>query len=112
MITKGANKLMECCEVMMLTMLPRSRHGEEIPEPVAQAMKNSGGMTANYNRINEIAIDLNKRLESARKIRVVTDSGTDITFGGDVIAVIHLDGIIKEPHLYVDGDNFILSFDN
>jgi leucyl aminopeptidase (aminopeptidase T) len=265
------------CEVMILTMLPRSGHGEEIPEPVAQAMKNSdvviapttfslthtqarinackagarvasmpgitekmmvsGGMTADYDRINEIAIDMNKRLETARKIRVVTDSGTDITFdlegckwyldtgicrepgrnsnlpageiyiapkdangvfvvdgsmssfgildspleftvkeryvtnikgknaeklnsildkvgkkarniaefgiginpearlignvledekvggtihialgdnstfGGDVIAGIHLDGIIKEPHLYVDGEKFILSFD-
>ena len=265
------------CEVMILTMLPRSRHGEEIPEPVAQAMKNSdvviapttfslthtqarinackagarvasmpgvtenmmeyGGMTANYDRINEFAIDLNKRLENVKKIRVMTDSGTDITFdlegckwymdtgichepgcnsnlpageiyiapkdangifvvdgsmsgfglldspleftvkkryvinikgkhaqmlnsmldkvgkkarniaefgiginpearlignvledekvggtvhialgdnstfGGDVIAGIHLDGIIKEPHLYVDGEKFILSFD-
>jgi leucyl aminopeptidase (aminopeptidase T) len=265
------------CEAMILTMLPRSRHGEEIPEPVAQAMKYSdvviapttfslthtqakinackagarvasmpgitenmmtnGGMTANYDRINEIAIDLNKKLETARRIRVVTDSGTDITFdlegckwymdtgmchepgcssnlpagelyiapreangvfvvdgsmssfgildspleftvkkryvtnikgkdaqilnsildkvgnkakniaefgiginpearlignvledekvggtvhialgdnsafGGDVIAGIHLDGIIKEPHLYVDGEKFILSVD-
>ena len=266
------------CDVMILTMLPRSRHGEEIPLPVAQAMKNSdvviapttfslthtqakinackagarvasmpgitenmmtcGGMTADYYRINEIAINLNKRLETAKKIRVVTDSGTDITFdlegstwymdtgmcretgsssnlpagelyiapkdangifvvdgsmssfgildspleftvkkryvtnikgkyaeklnsildkvgtkarniaefgiginpearlignvledekvggtvhialgdnstfGGDVIAGIHLDGIIKVPHLYADGEKFILSFDN
>lgn len=311
MITKGANKVMECygvkagekvliivdtqtplsiggglfeaarnigCDVMILTMLPRSHHGEEIPEPVAQAMRSSdvviapttfslthtqarinackagarvasmpgitesmmarGGMTTDYDRINEIAIDLNKKLGNARKIRVVTDSGTDITFdlegckwhmdtgmcrepgcisnlpagelyiapgdasgvfivdgsmsgfglldspleftvkkryvtnikgknaeelnsmldkvgkkarniaefgiginpdarmignvledekvggtvhialgdnstfGGDVIAGIHLDGIIKEPHLYVDGEKFILSFDN
>lgn len=265
------------CEVMLMTMLPRTRHGEEIPEPVAQAMKFSdvviapttfslthtqarinackagarvasmpgitenmmvsGGMTADYENINNIAITLNKKLEIAKKIRVVTDSGTDITFelegckwymdtgicrepgrssnlpagelyiaprdangvfvvdgsmssfgildspleftvkeryvtniegknaeklnsildkvgkkarniaefgiginpearlignvledekvggtihialgdnstfGGDVIAGIHLDGIIKEPHLYVDGERFILSFD-
>jgi leucyl aminopeptidase (aminopeptidase T) len=265
------------CEVILMTMLPRSRHGEEIPLPVAQAMKNSdvviapttfslthtqarinackagarvasmpgvtenmmssGGMTADYDRINEIAFDLNERLKNARKIRVVTDSGTEITFdlegckwhmdtgichepgsssnlpageiyiapkdasgffvvdgsmsgfgildspleitvknryvtnikgkyaqmlnsmldkvgekarniaefgiginpearlignvledekvggtvhialgdnstfGGDVVAGIHLDGIIKEPHLYVDGERFILSFD-
>ncbi|MCX9084453.1 MAG: aminopeptidase [Candidatus Methanoperedens sp.] len=309
MITKGANKVMECygvktgdkvliivdtktpvsiggglfeaareigCEVMLLTMLPRSRHGEEMPESVAQAMiysdvviapttfslthtqarinackagtrvasmpgitekmMASGGMTANYDLINEIAIDLDKKLHNAKAIRVVTDSGTDITFdiegckwymdtgichepgcssnlpagelyiapkdangvfivdgsmssfglldspleftvknrnvtnikgkhaeelnailekvgekarniaefgiginpearlignvledekvggtvhiaigdnstfGGDVIAGIHLDGIIKEPHLYVDGERFILSF--
>jgi leucyl aminopeptidase (aminopeptidase T) len=37
--------------------------------------------------------------------------GDNSTFGGDVIAGIHLDGIIKEPHLYVDGERFILSFD-
>ena len=266
------------CEVILMTMLPRTRHGEEIPLPVAEAMKNSdvviapttfslthtqarinackagarvasmpgitekmmaqGGMTADYNKINEIAIELNKKLENAKKIRVVTDSGTDIlfdlegckwhmdtgmslepgcssnlpagelyiapkdangifvvdgsmssfglldspleftvknryvtdirgknaaklnsildkvgkkarniaefgiginpkaklignvledekvagtvhialgdnsTFGGDVIAGIHLDGIIKEPELFVDGERFILSFDD
>jgi leucyl aminopeptidase (aminopeptidase T) len=265
------------CEVMLMTMLPRTHHGEEIPLTVAEAMKNSdvviapttfslthtrakinackagarvasmpgitenmmvsGGMTADYENINNIAITLNKKLEIAKKIRVMTDSGTDITFdlegckwytdtgmclepgrssnlpagelyiaprdangvfvvdgsmscfgildspleftvkkryvtkikgkyaeklnsildkvgekarniaefgiginpearmignvledekvggtihialgdnstfGGDVIAGIHLDGIIKEPHLYVDGERFILSFD-
>jgi len=109
------------CEVMVMTMLPRSRHGEEIPVPVAEAMKNSdvviapttfslthtqarinackagasfsketgitenmmatGGMTADYYKVNEIAIALNEKLEKAEIIRVVTDSGTDITFG-------------------------------
>lgn len=107
-------------EVMMMTMLPRARHGEEIPLPIAEAMKNSdvviapttfslthtrarinackagarvasmpgitekmmtqGGMTADYNEVNEIAIRLNKRLGNVKNIRVVTDSGTDITF--------------------------------
>ena len=266
------------CEVILMTMLPRTRHGEEIPLNVAEAMKNSdvviapttfslthtqarinackagarvasmpgitekmmaqGGMTADYNKINETAVELNKKLENIKKIRVVTDSGTDIlfdlegckwhmdtgichetgcssnlpagelyiapkdangvfvvdgsmssfgildsplefmvknryvtdirgknakmlnsildkvgkkarniaefgiginpkaklignvledekvagtvhialgdnsTFGGDVIAGIHLDGIIKEPELFVDGERFILSFDD
>ena len=108
------------CEVMMINMLPRKRHGEEIPHPIAEAMKNSdvviapttfslthtqarinackagarvasmpgitekmmtsGGMTADYNEVNELAIRLNKRLVNAKNIRVVTDSGTDITF--------------------------------
>lgn len=108
------------CEVILMTMLPRTRHGEEIPLPVAQAMKSSdvviapttfslthtqarinacnagarvasmpgitekmmasGGMTADYNKIYEAAFTLNKKLENTRKIRVITDSGTDITF--------------------------------
>ncbi|VVB51169.1 Uncharacterised protein [uncultured archaeon] len=108
------------CEVILMTMLPHTRHGEEIPLSVAEAMKNSdvviapttfslthtqakinackagarvasmpgitekmmaqGGMTADYNKINEIAIELNKKLENAKKIRVVTHSGTDILF--------------------------------
>jgi leucyl aminopeptidase (aminopeptidase T) len=153
MISKGANKVMECygvkskekvlivvdtstpasisgslfeaaktlgAEVIIITMLPRTRHGEEIPLPIAEAMKNSdvviapttfslthtqarinackagarvasmpgitekmmtsGGMTADYNKINETAISLNKKLENIKKIRVITDSGTDITF--------------------------------
>ena len=102
------------CEVILVTMLPRTRHGEEIPLPVAEAMKNSdvviapttfslthtqarinackagarvasmpgitekmmaqGGMTADYNKINNIAIDLNNKLENVTKIRLVTDS--------------------------------------
>lgn len=108
------------CEAIMMTMLPRKRHGEEIPLPIAEAMKNSdvviapttyslthtqarinackagarvasmpgitekmmtfGGMTAAYNEVNELAIQLNKRLGNVKEIRVVTDSGTDITF--------------------------------
>lgn len=108
------------CEVILMTMLPRTHHGEEIPRPVAEAMKNSdvviapttfslthtqarinackagarvasmpgitekmmatGGMTADYNKVNEIAIRLNEKLEKVKRIRVVTDSGTDITF--------------------------------
>jgi len=108
------------CEVIIITMLPRTRHGEEIPLPIAEAMKNSdvviapttfslthtqarinackagarvasmpgiteqmmaaGGMTADYNKINETAISLNKKLENTKKIRVIADSGTDITF--------------------------------
>ncbi|PWB55580.1 MAG: hypothetical protein C3F06_02270 [Candidatus Methanoperedenaceae archaeon] len=108
------------CEVIIMKMLPRTRHGEEIPLPVAEAMKNSdvviapttfslthtqarinackagtrvasmpgiteqmmasGGMTADYNKINETAISLNKKLKNAEKIKVITDSGTDITF--------------------------------
>ncbi|VVB94326.1 Uncharacterised protein [uncultured archaeon] len=108
------------CEAMIVTMLPRTRHGEELPDAVAQAMRNadvviapttyslthtqakinackkgarvasmpgitekmmnSGGMTADYNKVNEIAVRLNKRLENVKNVRVVTDSGTDITF--------------------------------
>jgi aminopeptidase len=108
------------CEVILMTMLPRTRHGEEIPLPVAEAMKTSdvviapttfslthtrarinackagarvasmpgitekmmaqGGMIADYNKINEIAIELNNKLENAKKIRVITHSGTDILF--------------------------------
>lgn len=108
------------CEAIIMTMLPRTRHGEELPEAVAQAMKNadvviapttfsithtqarikackagarlasmpgitekmmsSGGITADCKRINEIAIRMNKRLENTRKVRVVTEIGTDIEF--------------------------------
>ncbi len=153
MITKGANKVMECfgvkrgesvlivvdtstphsiqkslfeaakdigCEVMVLTMLPRSRHGEEPPLVVAEAMKNadvviaptslslthtqarinackagariasmpgitekmmcSGGITADCCKLNEIALTWNKRLENVRNVRVVSELGTDIVF--------------------------------
>ncbi|NJD78426.1 MAG: hypothetical protein FIB08_15250 [Candidatus Methanoperedens sp.] len=108
------------CEVMTMTMLPRTHHGEELPTAVAEAMKNadvviapttfslthtqarinackagarvasmpgitekmmaSGGITANSNRIYDIAMGLAKRLEKARKVRVTSELGTDIEF--------------------------------
>lgn len=118
-------------------MLPRTRHGEEISLPVAEAMKNSdvviapttfslthtqakinarkagarvasmpgvtekmmaqGGMTADYNKINELAIELNKKFENTKKIKVLTDSGTDITFDLEGCKW-HMDtGICLEP---------------
>jgi aminopeptidase len=125
------------CEVMVMTMLPRSRHGEEIPVPVADAMKNSdvviapttfslthtqarinackagarvasmpgitekmmatGGMTADYNKVSKIAIRLNEKLENAKRIRVVTDSGTDITFDLEGCKWFMDTGICHEP---------------
>lgn len=125
------------CEVMIMTMLPRTRHGEEIPLPVAEAMKNSdvviapttfslthtqarinackagarvasmpgitekmmmqGGMAADYNWINDFAIELNKRLETAKKINVITDSGTDIRFDLEGCKWYMDTGICHEP---------------
>ncbi|MDP3103441.1 MAG: aminopeptidase [Candidatus Methanoperedens sp.] len=111
------------CEVMILTMLPRSRHGEEPPRVVSEAMLNSdvviapttlslthtqarinackagarvasmpgitenmmssGGITADCRKLNEIALRWNERLENVREVRVVTESGTDIVFDLD-----------------------------
>ncbi len=108
------------CEVMTMTMLPRTHHGEELPTAVAEAMKNadvviapttfslthtqarinackagarvasmpgitekmmaSGGITADSNRIYDIAMGLAKHLEKTRKVRVTTELGTDIEF--------------------------------
>ncbi len=108
------------CEVMTMTMLPRTHHGEELPTAVAEAMKNadvviapttfslthtqarinackagarvasmpgitekmmaSGGITADSNRIYDIAMGLAKRLEKTRKVRITTELGTDIEF--------------------------------
>ncbi|VVB95362.1 Thermophilic metalloprotease (M29) [uncultured archaeon] len=108
------------CEVMTMTMLPRTRHGEELPTAVAEAMKNadvviapttfslthtqarinackagarvasmpgitekmmaSGGITADSNRIYDIAMGLAKRFEKARRVRITTELGTDIEF--------------------------------
>ncbi|MCK4938185.1 MAG: aminopeptidase [Methanosarcinales archaeon] len=36
--------------------------------------------------------------------------GDNSTFGGDVVAGIHLDGIITRPRLFVDGEELVLSF--
>ncbi len=111
------------CEVMVLTMLPRSRHGEEPPRVVSEAMLNadvviapttlslthtqarinackagariasmpgitenmmsSGGITADCRKLNDIALRWNKRLENVREVRVVAESGTDIVFDLD-----------------------------
>ena len=109
------------CEVLIMTMLPRTRHGEEPPQAVAQAMMNadtiimpttfslthtqakinackkgarvasmpgitkkmmiSGGMRADYDQVKDIALRFFKRLENAREVRVTTELGTDIRFG-------------------------------
>ncbi len=111
------------CEVMIMTMFPRTRHGEEPPPAVAEAMKNAdvvvapttfslthtqarinackagariasmpgitermmteGGITADCSGINDIAIVLNERLKNVRRVRVITESGTDIVFDLD-----------------------------
>jgi len=108
------------CEVMVLTMQPRSRHGEEPPRVVSEAMLNadvviapttlslthtqarinackagariasmpgitesmmsSGGITADCRKLNDIALVWNRRLTNIRKVRVISDIGTDITF--------------------------------
>lgn len=108
------------CEVMILTMIPRMRHGEEPPRAVSEAMMNSdvviapttrslthtqarinastkgvriasmpgitekmmrsGGITADCRIINDLAMKMNERLKNVREVRVVTESGTDITF--------------------------------
>jgi leucyl aminopeptidase (aminopeptidase T) len=108
------------CEVMILTMLPRSRHGEELPPAVAEAMMkadvviapttmslthtqarinackagariasmpgitesmmSSGGITADCRKLNDIALVWNRRLTNIREVRVISDIGTDITF--------------------------------
>jgi aminopeptidase len=108
------------CEVMILTMLPRSRHGEELPPAVAEAMMkadvviapttmslthtqarinackagariasmpgitesmmSSGGITADCRKLNDRALMWNRRLTNIREVRVISDIGTDITF--------------------------------
>ncbi len=108
------------CEVFVMTMLPRTRHGEELPLPVAEAMKRadvviapttfslthtqarinackagariasmpgitekmmtSGGITAECYQINANALRLNERLKNVREVRVASGLGTDIIF--------------------------------
>jgi len=125
------------CEVMILTILPRMRHGEELPAVVAQAMKwadvviapttfslthtqakinackagariasmpgitenmmTSGGITAECARINEIAKRLNNRLEKVRTVRIITELGTDIEFDLDGCSWKMDTGLCQEP---------------
>ncbi len=125
------------CEVMIVTMLPRTRHGEEPPPVIAEAMKKadvviapttfslthtqakidackngariasmpgitekmmgSGGMTADYNKVNKIAIRLNEKLENAGEIRVTTQLGTDIEFNLEGCKWKMDTGLCKEP---------------
>jgi len=125
------------CEVMTVTMLPRTHHGEEPPRTVAEAMKNadvviapttlslthtqarinavkagarvasmpgitekmmaSGGITADCRRLNEIASRLSKNLKNARKVRVVTESGTDIVFNLEGCTWMKDTGLCHEP---------------
>ncbi|MCX9009482.1 MAG: aminopeptidase, partial [Candidatus Methanoperedens sp.] len=125
------------CEVMVMTMLPRTRHGEEPPLAVAEAMKNadvviipttfslthtqarikaceagarvasmpgiteemmrSGGITADCNTINDIAAGLIKKLGSAREVRVTTESGTDIVFDLEGCVWMMDTGLCQEP---------------
>lgn len=108
------------CEVMILTMVPRMRHGEEPPKAVAEAMLNadvviapttmslthtqarinatkagvriasmpgitemmmrSGGITADCRMINDLAMKWNERLKNVREVKVITELGTDIVF--------------------------------
>jgi leucyl aminopeptidase (aminopeptidase T) len=125
------------CEAMIMTMLPRKRHGEEPPFAIAEAMKYadvviapttfslthtqarinackagariasmpgiteemmvSGGITADYNKVNDIAIRLNKQLDNARRLRVVTESGTDIVFDLEGCTWMMDTGLCHEP---------------
>lgn len=125
------------CEVMVMTMLPRTRHGEEPPLAVAEAMKNadvviipttfslthtqariracqagarvasmpgiteemmrSGGITADCNTINNIAAGFIKKLGNAREVKVTTESGTDIVFDLEGCTWMMDTGLCHEP---------------
>lgn len=134
--------LFECaekmgCEAMLMTMLPRTHHGEEPPEAVAEAMSRadvviapttfslthtkakmkackagtrfasmpgvtekmmtSGGMTADYDRVREIAIRLHARLKNARTVKVTSESGTDILFDVKGCKWMMDTGLCREP---------------
>lgn len=108
------------CEALLLTMKPRTQHGEEPPLVVAEAMRSadvilaptsislthtkarqdackmgaraatlpgitmdmmtSGGMTADYGKIETVAKEVHEALDGAREIRVTTKLGTDVVF--------------------------------
>lgn len=64
---------------------------------ITEEMMTSGGITADCNRINDIAVRLSKRLEKARKVRVVTRSGTDIVFDLEGCKWMMDTGLCHEP---------------
>ncbi|MCL7414717.1 MAG: aminopeptidase [ANME-2 cluster archaeon] len=47
---------------------------------ISLEMMESGGITADYLAVRDIAFDLKSRLEKAKEIRLVTELGTDIVF--------------------------------
>jgi len=107
------------CEVMILTMLPRSRHGEEPPPAVAEAMLKADAVGEKARNIAELGIGINPEAKLIGNVledekvggTVHIALGDNSCFGGDIIAGIHLDGIIKKPVLFLDGEKFILSHD-
>lgn len=64
---------------------------------ITESMMSSGGMTADYDRVNEIAIKLNERLENVKEVRVVTASGTDILFNVEGAAWMMDTGLCHQP---------------
>ncbi len=124
-------------EVMLMTMLPRTRHGEELPPAVAEAMKSadvviapttfsithtqakinackagarvasmpgitekmmaSGGILADCGMLNDTAVQFGRRLQNAGEVRVITELGTDIVFNLEGCRWMADTGLCHEP---------------